>query len=138
MVALAHLGPICKVVSLKYVRDFLLRLFSDHQSEVLAIVKALGRALAVSDTAIPPELKQMIGENLMDWLPILPDDAEWIQKTADCFRLLSWTDWPSEPLQNTARKYVNILLQASVDSTASKPALDYLHKALQFTLYLPR
>lgn len=138
MVALVHLGPICKAISLKYVRDFLLRLFTDHQSEIPAILKALRRALVVAEPAIPPEIKQMIGENLLDWLQILPDGPEWLHKVADCFRLLSWTDWPSEPATNIAGKCVTILLLASAESAKSKTGLDYFHKALQYILYIPR
>jgi len=140
LVALSHLGPICKTTPLKYVRDFLTRLFNDHQADVLPILKALHRSLSVDDPPIPSEVKQTIGENLMAcWLPILPDEVEWMQKVADCFRLLTWTDLPSEPPPGSALKYVTILLLASADSEpSSKLAMDYLHKALQHILYLPR
>lgn len=138
MVALSYLGPICKTVSLKLVQDFLYRLLNNQQSEILTILSRLRHSLSTTDSAIPSEVKETTADILGAFFPILPDDLESAKQFASCFRLVSGPHHPlCDPSSAIAKKYIVTLLYASLESQ-SKTALDYLLKALQLTLYLPR
>lgn len=138
VVALSYLGPICKVISLKLVQEFLYRLLNNQQSEILQILTRLHHSLSATDPPIPPEVKETIVDILVTFFPVLPDDLESAKKFANCFRLVSGPHHPlCEPSKSTAKKYIVTLLYASLESQ-SKTALDYILKALQLTLYLPR
>ncbi len=137
MVALSHLGPLCKTVPLKSVQEFLYRLLNNQQSEILIILNRLHHSLISADTPIPLEVKETIADILVGLFPILPDDLETVKRFASCFRLVSGPHRSlCDPSTSTAKMSVVTLLHASLESQ-SKIAVDYLLKALQLTLYLP-
>jgi hypothetical protein len=137
IVALSYVGPICKVLPLKSVQNFLYRLLNSQQSEILLILTRLHHSLNTADPPIPLEVKETITDILVELFPILPDDFEFLKKFASCFSLVSGAHRPlCESSSSTARKCIATLLFASRESQ-SKTALDFLLKALQLTLYLP-
>jgi hypothetical protein len=137
-VALSYLGSICKVLSIKSVQNFLYRLLNSQQSEISLILTRLHHSLNTADPPIPLEVKETVADILVGLFPILPDDFQFLKKFASCFSLVSGAHRPlCGPSTSTARKCIATLLFASRESQ-SKTALDYLLKALQLTLYLPR
>lgn len=138
MLALSYLGPICKALPFKTVQSFLYQLINHQQSEISVILKRLQDSLSAVDSPVSLEVKETIADVLVGFFPVLPEGLESAKLFANCFRLVSGPHQPlCEPSVSTAKKNILILLYASQQSL-SKPALEYLLKALQLTLYLPR
>lgn len=111
-------------------------MFSNHQNETLSILKRLARSLSTKEPQIPHEVKQIITAGLADLLLIIPIEIEFMISFSSCFALVSTADFQFEVTTSSAKKYILVLLMASKESH-NKSAIDYLNKALQFTIYLP-
>ena len=138
MIALSYLGSICKAFPPKVVQSFLYRLLNNQQSEMLVILNRLQNSLCTVDPPVSLEIKETIVDILVGYLPILPGDLESARLFSNCFRLVAGPHQPlCDPSITTAKKNILIFLYASQQSQ-SKSASEYLLKALQLTLYLPK